>query len=228
MGRACPLRRFRCRTTCRESELECPTRGRELCGVARLRWPVSGRSPSSPLLGPRRVRAPAGTRRLSRARLPWSKRRVHYRAVRCVRTGPAAAFRSGPARKVVALSFDDGPVPLTPQFVRMLSANRAVATFFMIGRQVTSSYLSTLHAELREGDALGDHTWSHPDLLLSGEVRSQLEQTLEAIRRLSGYTPCVFRLPMAPTMRRSFRPRGRWGWPRSCGTSIRRTMRSPE
>jgi len=120
---------------------------------------------------------------------------VRYRPVRCERSGPAAAFRSGPARKVVALSFDDGPGPLTPRFVQMLSANRAVATFFMIGRQVTSSYLSTLHAELREGDALGDHTWSHPDLLLSGEVRGQLQQTLEVIHRLSGYTPCVFRPP---------------------------------
>ena len=120
---------------------------------------------------------------------------VRYRPVRCERSGPATAFRSGPARKVVALSFDDGPGPLTPQFVRMLSANRAVATFFMIGRQVTSSYQSTLHAELREGDALGDHTWSHPDLLLSGEVRGQLQQALEAIRKLSGYTPCVFRPP---------------------------------
>ncbi len=120
---------------------------------------------------------------------------VHYRPVGCERSGPAVAFRSGPARRVVALSFDDGPGPLTPRFVQMLSANRAVATFFMIGRQITSSYVSTLHAELREGDALGDHTWSHPDLLFSGEVHSQLQQTLEATRRLSGYTPCVFRPP---------------------------------
>jgi peptidoglycan/xylan/chitin deacetylase (PgdA/CDA1 family) len=120
---------------------------------------------------------------------------VRYRPVGCVRSGPAVAFRNGPSRKVVALSFDDGPGSLTPRFVQMLSANRAVATFFMIGRQVTASYRSTLHAELREGDALGDHTWSHPDLLLSGEVRSQLQQALGVIRGLSGYTPCVFRPP---------------------------------
>lgn len=120
---------------------------------------------------------------------------LRYRPVRCIRSGPATGVRNGPARKVVALSFDDGPGPLTPRFVQMLSANRAVGTFFMIGRQVMSSYLSTLHAELRDGDALGDHTWSHPDLLLSGEVRGQLQQTLEVIRKLSGYSPCVFRPP---------------------------------
>ena len=120
---------------------------------------------------------------------------VRYRPVGCVRRGPAVAYLNGPHRKVVALSFDDGPYPLTPQFVQMLRANRAVATFFMIGRQVTSRYQGTLHAELRDGDALGDHTWSHPDLLASGEVRGQLQRTLQVIRGLSGFTPCVFRPP---------------------------------
>ncbi len=121
--------------------------------------------------------------------------RVRYRPVGCVRSGPAVAYTHGPDRKVVALSFDDGPNPLTPRFVKMLKANGAVATFFMIGRQLTSGYGSTLHAELRDGDALGDHTWGHPDLLLSGDVRSQLTRTLQRIRGLSGYTPCVFRPP---------------------------------
>ncbi len=120
---------------------------------------------------------------------------VRYRPVGCVPRGPADAYTNGPHQKVVALSFDDGPYPLTPRFVQMLNANRAVATFFMIGKQLTDAYRSTLHAELRDGDALGDHTWSHPDLLLSGNARSQLEMTRRRIRALSGYTPCVFRPP---------------------------------
>ena len=120
---------------------------------------------------------------------------VRYRPVGCVRRGPAVAYTNGPHHKVVALSFDDGPFPLTPGFVQMLRANRAVATFFMIGEQATARYRSTLHTELREGDALGDHTWSHPNLLLTGDVRSQLASTLDRIRGLSGYTPCVFRPP---------------------------------
>ncbi len=120
---------------------------------------------------------------------------VRYRPVGCVRKGPPLAYRSGPNRKVVALTFDDGPYPLTPEFVQMLRANRAVATFFMIGEQVTARYRATLEAELRAGDALGDHTWSHPDLRLSGDVRSQLASTLQRIRGLSGYAPCVFRPP---------------------------------
>jgi peptidoglycan/xylan/chitin deacetylase (PgdA/CDA1 family) len=95
----------------------------------------------------------------------------------------------------VALTFDDGPYPLTPSFVRMLHATGAVATFFMIGEQVTSRYQATLHEELRDGDTLGDHTYTHPDLVTNGDVRGQLQSTIRAIRGLSGYTPCVFRPP---------------------------------
>ena len=120
---------------------------------------------------------------------------VRYRPIGCVRRGPAVAYSHGARRKEVALSFDDGPFPLTPSFVRMLKANHAVATFFMIGDQVTSRYSSTLREELRDGDALGDHTYTHPDLVTAGGVQSQLQRTIGAIRGLSGYTPCVFRPP---------------------------------
>jgi peptidoglycan/xylan/chitin deacetylase (PgdA/CDA1 family) len=120
---------------------------------------------------------------------------VRHRPIGCVRRGPAIAYSHGPRRKMVALSFDDGPFPLTPKFVQMLRANHAVATFFMIGDQVTARYRATLREELRNGDALGDHTFTHPDLVTAGGVQSQLQRTIQAIRGLSGYTPCVFRPP---------------------------------
>jgi peptidoglycan-N-acetylglucosamine deacetylase len=119
---------------------------------------------------------------------------VRYRVVGC-RARAQGAYRHGPYGKQVAIGFDDGPAALTPAFVRMLEANRARATFFMIGRQVTGAYRATLLRELRDGDALGDHTFSHPDLVRSGQASSQLSSTLRAIRSLSGYTPCVFRPP---------------------------------
>jgi peptidoglycan/xylan/chitin deacetylase (PgdA/CDA1 family) len=121
--------------------------------------------------------------------------RVRYRPIGCAHRGPTVAYSHGPRRKEVALSFDDGPFPLTPSFVRMLKANHAVATFFMIGEQVTARYRATLLEELRDGDALGDHTYTHPDLVTAGGVDSQLQRTIQAIRGLSGYTPCVFRPP---------------------------------
>jgi peptidoglycan/xylan/chitin deacetylase (PgdA/CDA1 family) len=95
----------------------------------------------------------------------------------------------------VAIGFDDGPAPDTFAFVRMLERSHAQATFFMIGRQVSRAYKGTLLRELRDGDVLGDHTFSHPYLTLIGNVRAELGDTIRAIRGLSGYTPCVFRPP---------------------------------
>jgi peptidoglycan/xylan/chitin deacetylase (PgdA/CDA1 family) len=116
-----------------------------------------------------------------------------YRVVGCVsRGGP---YRGGPARREVAIGFDDGPWPDTPEFVTMLERNHARATFFMIGEQVDSGYRATMLRELRDGDVLGDHTYTHPDLTLSREVSGQLAKTIGVIRAQTGYTPCIFRPP---------------------------------
>ena len=118
-----------------------------------------------------------------------------YRIVGC-RSRGALAPRDGPRRHQVAIGFDDAPAADTPAFVRMLERNNAHATFFMIGRQVEPAYREVMLRELRDGDSLGDHTWSHPNLTLGGvDVRAQLLATLAAIRGQTGYTPCLFRPP---------------------------------
>ena len=119
---------------------------------------------------------------------------VRYRLAGC-RSRGSRPYLSGPARREVAIGFDDGPWPDTAAFVRMLERNHATATFFMIGEQVTTRYGATLLRELRDGDVLGDHSFTHPDLAVSGNVRAQLADTLAAIRAQTGYTPCVFRPP---------------------------------
>jgi peptidoglycan/xylan/chitin deacetylase (PgdA/CDA1 family) len=119
---------------------------------------------------------------------------VRYRPVGC-RSRGVAAYLHGPRRREVAIGFDDGPAADTPAFVRMLERSHARATFFMIGDQVTSSYRATLLRELRDGDVLGDHTFTHPFLTLADDVYAQLERTLRVIRAQTGYTPCVFRPP---------------------------------
>jgi peptidoglycan/xylan/chitin deacetylase (PgdA/CDA1 family) len=117
-----------------------------------------------------------------------------YRIVGC-RSHGNSIYRDGPARHEVAIGFDDGPDTDTPAFVSMLERSHAKATFFMIGRQITSTYRETMLHELRAGDALGDHTYTHPDMTRTSDPRGQLEKTLVAIRAQTGYTPCVFRPP---------------------------------
>jgi peptidoglycan/xylan/chitin deacetylase (PgdA/CDA1 family) len=51
---------------------------------------------------------------------------------------------------------------------------------------------------LADGDMIGDHTWSHPNMtaLAPAAQRSQLLDTLAVIRRATGgFTPCLWRPP---------------------------------
>lgn len=120
--------------------------------------------------------------------------RTLYRIVGC-RSRGNSAYLHGPSVKEVAIGFDDGPAPDTPAFVTMLEKAHVRATFFMIGEQVSGSYRATLLWELRNGDVLGDHTFTHPELTRTANVRGQLAETIGVIRQVSGYRPCVFRPP---------------------------------
>src|SRR5690242_5766871 len=67
------------------------------------------------------------------------------------------------SKRVVALSFDDGPSPFTPGILAALARYRAHATFFVVGTQV-ERYPSLVRAERRAGDEIGNHTFTHADL----------------------------------------------------------------
>jgi peptidoglycan/xylan/chitin deacetylase (PgdA/CDA1 family) len=133
-------------------------------------------------------------RTASRAGAPAVQPKALYRVSGCRSHGTQASTH-GPARRELAIGFDDGPAADTSAFVTMLEHAHAQATFFMIGEQVSATYRQTLLRELRNGDVLGDHTFTHPDLVVSGGVRAQLQKTIAVIRALTGYTPCVFRPP---------------------------------
>ncbi|HEX4806229.1 MAG TPA: polysaccharide deacetylase family protein, partial [Conexibacter sp.] len=104
-------------------------------------------------------------------------------------------YCGGRARPWVAFTFDDGPGPYTKLAVRILSAARVPATFFLVGRNL-APFRSSLTAEERIG-ALGDHTWTHPDLgmLAPAAVADQLASTKRAIERASGRRVQLFRPP---------------------------------
>ena len=95
-------------------------------------------------------------------------------------------------RKVVALTFDDGPSRYTHLVLDILARNHIHGTFFLIGQQVRGNE-GLLRRSLREGNALGNHTFTHANV--SGGGAGQIASTQGAIRRATGYTPCVFRAP---------------------------------
>lgn len=106
----------------------------------------------------------------------------------------------------VALTFDDGPGPYTPGVLGVLERFHAHATFFVIGKMLRYFGASTTRA-IEDGDAIGDHTQSHPEMAKLSK-HDQYEELFEQIVRvelLGGQRPDLFRPPYgsfdATTMR---------------------------
>ncbi|MBO0767999.1 MAG: polysaccharide deacetylase family protein [Solirubrobacterales bacterium] len=122
--------------------------------------------------------------------------------VGCKATG-APFVTNGPTNKrEVALTFDDGPwgAPPSMDFVNELAKLHVPGTFFEIGDQLNTYDRSGAieRAMLADGDMIGDHTWTHPDMtkLSAAQQTSQLESTANAIKqKTGGFTPCLFRAP---------------------------------
>ena len=74
---------------------------------------------------------------------------------------PGGAATAG--QRVIALTFDDGPGPFTPQVLSVLQRFQVPATFFEIGEQV-ARYPQYSKMVAAAGFPVEDHTWSHPDL----------------------------------------------------------------
>jgi peptidoglycan/xylan/chitin deacetylase (PgdA/CDA1 family) len=99
------------------------------------------------------------------------------------------------AGMAVALTFDDGPSPDTAPLLDALERAQAPATFFVLGREIAGRE-ELLRREIRDGDAVGDHSWSHPRLAGGGSfAEQQLSSTKQAIEKATGFTPCLFRAP---------------------------------
>ena len=116
----------------------------------------------------------------------------------CRRSGAGQVSR-GPSGKRVALTYDDGPSTYTPAFLRELRRLGVPATFFVIGQQVSAN-AALVRSILRSGSMVANHSWSHPDMGAGGAAAStQLREANAAVRRATGFTPCLFRPPYGST-----------------------------
>jgi peptidoglycan/xylan/chitin deacetylase (PgdA/CDA1 family) len=128
------------------------------------------------------------------------------RLVGCEAAGPRMVY-SGPAsQRAIALTFDDGPSPYTPELLTLLEQEHVPATFFEIGNQIAlyGQQGAIERRMLADGDMIGDHTWDHHDVARMGptEAAQELTRTAEAIRTATGgFTPCLFRPPYGDVSR---------------------------
>ncbi|MFI5009820.1 MAG: polysaccharide deacetylase family protein [Solirubrobacterales bacterium] len=117
-----------------------------------------------------------------------------------------AVVQGGARGNEVALTFDDGPGPYTQQLVNTLNALHVQATFFAIGLEERYFSAGTLQ-ELRSGDAVENHTETHPMMaqLSPHDQREQLQEQIYRIQLLGGPTPRLFRPPFGSFDATTFR-----------------------
>lgn len=99
-------------------------------------------------------------------------------------------------KKMVALTFDDGPSPYTPLVLDTLEKYNTVATFFVVGNRC-STYSSYLKREYALGCEIGTHTYDHAWLnrLSADEVKEEIKKGSDAIIREIGVAPTLMRPP---------------------------------
>lgn len=100
-------------------------------------------------------------------------------------------------RKVVALTFDDGPNPATTnQALGTLSKYGIKATFFVLGKNVSGNE-EILKRMKADGHVIGNHSWSHPVLskLSLDEAKKQITDTEDALTKVLGSSSKLMRPP---------------------------------
>ncbi len=102
-------------------------------------------------------------------------------------------------RKLVALTFDDGPNPLPDRTPALLDALRDLgvpATFFIVGVRA-SQCVDLLKRMVAEGHEVANHSHTHPNLtyLDPKDVWRELSRALVVIRDATGKRPRFYRPP---------------------------------
>jgi peptidoglycan/xylan/chitin deacetylase (PgdA/CDA1 family) len=124
--------------------------------------------------------------------------------------------RGDPTVKAVALTFDDGPSPLTtPRVLEALSAAGAKATFFVLGSKA-EAHPDVLRAIAEAGHAVGVHGYSHHrlySLMTPGAVAHDIEKARAVIERETGVRPKWFRPPIGHVSPRTAAGARRAGFP---------------
>jgi cellulose synthase/poly-beta-1,6-N-acetylglucosamine synthase-like glycosyltransferase/peptidoglycan/xylan/chitin deacetylase (PgdA/CDA1 family) len=115
--------------------------------------------------------------------------------------GSSLASIEPPPGRRIALTFDDGPNPVwTPEIAGELRRAGVPATFFLIGSQA-ARYPGIVRELVRDGDELGNHTFTH--VLLSGvpawEGRLQIQLTEAVISGITGHYTRLLRPPYSAT-----------------------------
>jgi peptidoglycan-N-acetylglucosamine deacetylase len=100
------------------------------------------------------------------------------------------------SQKIVALTFDDGPSPVTLEVLEILKEKQVPATFFVIGKWV-DRHPDVLQKNQFQGHEIGNHSNTHKNLkdLSETEITQEIMTTQNKVYRLTGRKPKYLRMP---------------------------------
>lgn len=101
----------------------------------------------------------------------------------------------------IAITFDDGPHPMTEKVLDILQNYNAKATFFCIGTQI-EKYPDIFKRIIEEGHTIGNHSYSHSNsfgIFSTEKVTEELLHTNKIIEQISGKKVLFFRPPFGVT-----------------------------
>ena len=115
--------------------------------------------------------------------------------------GQENVFVNGPNKKMVALTFDDGPdEATTPGVIDILEKYDVIGNFFFVGSNV-KKYSAVVKNAFDKGHLVLNHSYNHVDLakLANEEIQSEIDKTNAAIESVIGKRPALIRPPFGET-----------------------------
>ena len=99
-------------------------------------------------------------------------------------------------KKLIALTFDDGPGPYTNDLVNILNDNKVNATFFMLGSNL-EKYRDTVLNVFNSGNEIGYHSYAHKNFLRQDidTIKNEFIESNEILKSITGTTFNLVRPP---------------------------------
>jgi peptidoglycan-N-acetylglucosamine deacetylase len=135
---------------------------------------------------------------------PWPQLNAEASITKAWMVAEGPAYKPRDGRRVVTLTFDDGPFPeTTPTVLRLLAKQKIHASFFVIGRYLdgdddrAKASREVLKEVAAGGHLIGNHTHDHTRLttVTHTQVLEQIDQGAASIERVTGKRPILFRPP---------------------------------
>ena len=98
-------------------------------------------------------------------------------------------------KPMIALTFDDGPHPqYTVQILNALKKYNGHATFFVVGNR-TQKYSGVIKQISKNGNQIGNHTYSHKQLTKLSEsgIKNELKKTSDILQNIIQKKPSIIR-----------------------------------